>query len=225
MEHILKTLIRFETVSKNQKENERALRWIKSKISPHLQAKIIKSEGYPSLMATTRKTKKPKVWLAAHNDVVCGSKNVFRPYIASGKMIGRGAFDMKFAVACYIRLIEELGREAKKYDFGIMITSDEEIGGKNGTGYILKQGYSGGIAFLPDGCAPESIERAAKGAWHLEVEAKGKSAHGSRPWAGKNAIKMLVRFLHELEEIAPDHDLSLESLNKSVDQRIRNQLR
>ncbi len=204
MEKIVKTLISFKTISSDQKENERALRWIKKEITPCLSARIIKSAGYPSLIATTRKTKKPRVWLAAHNDVVPGSKNVFLPRVVAGKLYGRGAFDMKFAAACYIRLVKELGHEAKKHDFGIMITSDEEIGGKNGTGYILKQGYGGNIAFLPDGCAPESIEEAAKGAWHLEVEAKGASAHGSRPWAGKNAIKILLHFLRDLESIIPD---------------------
>ena len=114
---------------------------------------------------------------------------------------------MKFAIACYLKLAEEL-KNPTEHNFGIMLTSDEEVGGQNGTKFLLNN-FGGSasktkqFAFLPDGCAGESIESEAKGVWHIEATARGISTHASRPWEGENAIKKLVDFLHELKTHVP----------------------
>lgn len=198
---ILKKLISFRTLSKNEPENRQAIAWIEKQLKPHLHTRTFRVNGFPSLVATSRKTKKPKIWLAAHNDVVPGSDALFRARASGGRLYGRGACDMKFAIACYIRLAEELGKNAGKHDFGIMITSDEEIGGENGTQALLQKDYHGGIALLPDGGTPHSIETGAKGVWQIEAAASGTSAHASRPWLGENAIGKLICFITELERV------------------------
>jgi len=112
IEDVLKKLIRFKTVSSNHKENEACLRWVQAQIKrlPVL-AKIIRSHSFTSLVITTQQTKAPALWLAAHIDVVPGSPEVFIPKKQGNRLYGRGAFDMKFAVSCYIKLLKELGRD------------------------------------------------------------------------------------------------------------------
>ncbi|MBD3207954.1 MAG: M20/M25/M40 family metallo-hydrolase [Candidatus Nealsonbacteria bacterium] len=200
MEKLLKKLISFKTETKNPQESRKALNWIKKQVKGlPLIIKEFDSGGFPSLIITTRKTKKPRLWLQSHIDVVEGSKGMFRPKLKGRRIYGRGAFDMKFAIACYIRLLKELGAVLSDYDFGVMITSDEEIGGFNGVKFLLDKGYRSDLCFMPDGGEDWKIEEAAKGVWHLKIESKGVSAHGAYPWRGENALEKLFKFLLKLK--------------------------
>jgi len=204
LKQILSKLISFKTTPENLKENEKAIFWIGNflkKFSLHLR--YFQFSKHFSLVALTQKTKNPTLWLAAHQDVVPASDKLFKAKIKGKKLFGRGAFDMKFAIACYLNLFQELKTTLKRYNFGIMITSDEEIGGFYGTKKLLEKGYGGKIVFLPDGGRNWQFEIEAKGAWHIRVKSYGKSAHGSRPWEGENANEKLINFLNELSKFFP----------------------
>src|SRR5680860_1035635 len=109
LEDYLIDLIQFKTLSKDFKENGEALRWIENEIKDlPVFIKRYEKNGFQSLVITTKKTKTPKIMLAAHLDVVKGSKNIFQPVIKDGKLYGRGVFDMKYAIACYLKLLQEL---------------------------------------------------------------------------------------------------------------------
>ncbi len=196
----LQTLISFKTISNNFQENQRAIDWIKEEIRGlSLFIKEFNFNQHPSLFVATQKTKKPKLLLAAHLDVVPASDEMFKLKIKGWKIFGRGVYDMKFAIACYLQILKDLGQDLKRYDFGILITTDEEIGGLNGTKKFLENGYSGRIVFLPDGGKDWNFEEKAKGVLHLLIEARGKSIHGSRPWEGENAIETLFQFLNNVK--------------------------
>ena len=204
LEHTLSKLIRFRTISDDQETVADAFQWIKDQLQPvPVFIREYEHNGFKSMVITTKKNEKtPKVWLAAHIDVVHGSDRMFQPWVEDGKLYGRGAFDMKFAVACYIEFLKELGMKAREYDFGIMITSDEEFSGSsdgNGTESLFHQeGFSSDVVFLPDGGGVWEFEEAAKEGWLVKVTARGRSAHGGRPWNGENAIRTLNEFLIEL---------------------------
>jgi len=174
-----------------------------------------KSNGFPSLVGTTTGTKTPKILLQAHLDVVPGRKTLCTMAEKDGKLYGRGVFDMKFAVACYMQLVEDLKHEISDYDFGIMLTSDEEIGGEDGVGYLLEQGYGADVCILPDGGNAWEIENASNGVWHIRLMAKGKTAHGSRPWEGVNAIEGLARAVLEIREAFGEHNYKRSSITVS----------
>lgn len=202
VQEITEKLITFKTVTGDHEENERALAWISAfveKVPVHCTK--VYSNKFPSLLITTKKTKNPDVWLTAHLDVVPGSESAFVPNVKGGKLYGRGAYDMKFALACYLHIFKELGNELSKHNIGIMITTDEEIGGVNGVGALMKKGYGSKVAILPDGGDFWRIEATAKGVYHLLLESKGISAHGSRPWEGENAIDNLTEFIEELRSL------------------------
>ena len=204
MQKILKKLVSFKTISNDREENNKILNWIREEIKDlPLFIKEIDSKGVKSLVVTTQKTKKPKLFLMAHTDVVSGSSEIFKTKIIGDKMYGRGVYDMKFAIACYLKLLKEMGKNLGNYNFGIILTTDEEIGGFNGTKAVIGKGYNADVCFLPDGGEDWKIENQAKGVWHLMIESKGVSVHGSRPWLGDNAIEKLTSFLIELKKHFP----------------------
>ncbi|MDI1352580.1 MAG: M20/M25/M40 family metallo-hydrolase, partial [bacterium] len=135
-----------------------------------------------------------KLWLVAHIDVVPADPNMFTLAVKDHRIVGRGVLDMKLGVAYYIEFLKELGASnLKNYDIGVMLTSDEEVGGMNGVRYLLdEQGYRGKIGFLPDGGFDWKIEEAAKGILWIKIKVHGVASHGSRPWLGVNAINNLI---------------------------------
>lgn len=191
-------LIEFKTVSSNKEENLRALKWVEEQLEgKDLYFNYHEFNGHPSLVITTKEGKSPKIFLVSHIDVVEAKEELFHPQVKEGRMYGRGAYDMKMAIACYLRLLEEL--KASDFDFGIMLTSDEEIGGMNGVTKLLELGYSCQAALLPDGGFNWNFEESAKGVLQVKVSASGKTAHSSRPWNGENAIVKLNKGLAKIE--------------------------
>lgn len=168
-----------------------------------LHIKKITKNGFPSLVATTRKTKHPKLLLQAHVDVVPCGLSQLELVKADGNLYGRGVFDMKFGAACFLLAVKQLKDQLGDLDFGIMLTTDEESGGENGVGYLTSIGYSADCVFLPDGGANWQVEIAARGSWSFQATASGKSAHSSRPWLGENAIDKLIDFINQVKSIIP----------------------
>lgn len=156
--------------------------------------------GFPALYTATTDTKKPKLLLSAHIDVVPAEESAYTLVEKEGKLYGRGVFDMKFAVACYMQLIEELADELENYDFGIFLTSDEELG-NDSVRKFLEEGYGAAVCILPDGGNNWQLEASNNGAWFIKLTAAGKPAHGSRPWEGQNAIDQLMAAITEIKGV------------------------
>lgn len=203
LEKTLNRLISFKSVSRDFKENSRQLDYIEKELAGNLFVERFTSNGYPSLIASTRKTSRPKLALAAHGDVVPASAPLFIARRVGTKIFGRGVNDMKFAIACYLTLVNDLKEKAKDYDFAIMITSDEELGGLNGVRYLLEKGFRPEVCLLPDGGQNWEIQRGAKGVLNLRIRSHGIATHGSRPWDGRNAIEQLIGFLNEIKRLFP----------------------
>lgn len=208
----LEKLISFKTITNNCKENKKSLSWIKKQVKKlPVYIEEFDSNGFTSLIITTQKTKKPIIWLAAHLDVAPAPDEMFSPFFKNGKLYGRGAYDMKFAIACYLKLLRELGEDLMKYNFGLVITTDEEVGGYNGTKLFLEKGFGAKVCFLPDVGQSWKFEKGAKASWQILIQSKGKSAHGSSPWQGKNAIEELIEFLHILKKEFPIEPCKIEN--------------
>lgn len=198
---LLEDLIRFKTISADSDANLQALEYCKIYAEARgLESRLYTSNGYHSLvMSANTSDLTPRLSLAAHMDVVSGPAEAFDPVRKNGKIYGRGAFDMKFAIACYLLLLQELKGKMKEYDFNIVITTDEETGGENGVKYLVEeQGYCPRLVFLPDGGENWKIQSEAKGNLAIDIKAAGTAAHASSPWKGKNAYTLLNAFLTEL---------------------------
>ena len=199
--HDLSTLIKFQTVTRDNEANRAAMEWVVEElVGLPVHVQWYESKEFPSVVITSQKTTWPKILLAGHMDVVPGTEESFHPRVEDGRLIGRGTYDMKMGIAASLNILKALETDLTRYDVGLMLTADEEIGGFNGVKYLVEQGYGAGIVVMPDGGFDWNFETQAKGVLWLEVTAEGKSAHGSRTWLGENAITKLARFLIMLEE-------------------------
>ncbi len=196
----LAELVSFDTTSGNHTQIHQAYEWIRQEFK-HLPVhfSVIQVDEFESLVISTQANKHPKVMLAAHIDVVPAfEKNAFRPVIKGNKMFGRGTYDMKSAIACYMKLFSELNGDLSKYDMAILLTPDEEIGGFYGTKAVLEDGWRADSVILPDIGSSWKMERSAKGVYFAKMIVQGESAHGSRPWEGKNALYIAIEVINEL---------------------------
>jgi succinyl-diaminopimelate desuccinylase len=161
--------------------------------------------GKPYVIATLRDTHAPAVMLNAHLDVVPGRPEQFQPELRDGRIYARGSQDMKGSGAVLLRLLKDLAALDAPPDVGFMFVSDEEIGGMDGTGYLLEQGWRCGF-FLAAEPTDLDICFEQKGAMWVELRLPGQPAHGSRPWDGRNAFALLREGLSAMERRFPTPD-------------------
>ena len=211
---LLADLVAIKTVSGDELSAAECLDYLESYLAGrgmHLRQHI--SKGFPSLVATSRSTKSPKVLLQVHMDVVPCSGPLFTLREKAGNLIGRGVYDMKFAAAVFLKLVDDLQDELSDYDFGLMFTFDEEVGGQNGVRALLATGYRAKVCILPDAGDNWRIETTHKGVWIVRLSVKGLAAHGSRPWDGDNAIHRLVDALHDISQLFKDQHAETDTLS------------
>ena len=164
-------------------------------------------ERFRSIVATTRPgVKEPAVMLSAHIDVIAAAPEQFKMHTREDKLLGRGVLDMKFAIAAYMALVDSMKDELTDFDFGIMITTDEEVGSNNGASrLILEYGYKPNVAIVPDGGENWRLEVFSKGVHRIELNARGQSGHTSRPWEGDSAIDRLLATIQEIQSLVPSN--------------------
>ncbi len=158
---------------------------------------------------------KAALLFACHHDVVGPGQAPwqyppFRAVEADGKIYGRGSTDMKGGIAAAVTAI------CKIVDSGTNLQGDIIFVAAAGeeTDSAGAQRFIGGSE-RPDNLTgvviPEptdfTIVTAHRGMLWLEVNTRGKSAHGSAPELGINAITSMRNFLDELEK----YDISAKS--------------
>lgn len=149
------------------------------------------------LWASNRDFGNPDILLMGHIDVVAGKKSQFVPLIRGDRLSGRGAFDMKGPLAAMVVVLTQLDTKKRVQ---LLVTSDEEIGGKNGAEWFFNQTkLKPKVAIVPDGQDNKTIILKQKGPMHLQVEMVGKSAHGSRPWQGRNPVETFRGLMDRIE--------------------------
>ena len=135
---------------------------------------------------------RPKIILNGNIDVVGAEEEMFAPKVKKGKLYGRGAYDAKAQTAAFMKVMAE----NPNANIGLMVVSDGETGGKWGTSKLVKQ-FPSQFAIVGEPTDLDIVNE-TKGAMWIDVEYKGKSAHASMPWAGKNAI---TEGMHKLEKM------------------------
>jgi succinyl-diaminopimelate desuccinylase len=169
------------------------------------------TKGHTSIVASIGK-RKPTLILCGHLDVVPAgdiSRWTFHPYkaeVRDGKILGRGATDMKGGAAAMLMTIAVLKDFESKLSGRVVVASvsDEEAPGPGGASWLLKNKKLSGNACLitePTGYlnGDYSIVAGERGTCWLKITAHGKPSHGSRPMLGENAILMLTNFLPQLK--------------------------
>ena len=162
----------------------------------------------------------PPLLLMSHTDVVAvepdkWTHDPFAAEIADGFIYGRGALDMKHMVTMELMamlLLKRAGVHLKR-DVIFMAAADEEVGGRDGAGWVAQNrpeliqaeyalNEGGGNAFEINGCHYYTVQTAEKGATRFRLRTKGKPGHGSMPH-GQNAILKLAEVLCRLGDRQP----------------------
>lgn len=179
---------------------------------------IIPAEGHPdhshkyprlNLIGTRQgQAPNPLLHFNGHMDVVpAGSGWTRDPFVAAvedGKLYGRGSSDMKCGLACAIYAAEALRRAniPLRGSLQISATVDEESGGFAGVQYLAKAGLltSRTIDYvvIPEPFGPTRICLGHRGLYWFRIVSLGKTAHGSMPHLGVNAIENMAVLLEEL---------------------------
>jgi acetylornithine deacetylase len=127
---------------------------------------------------------------------VSGMDEPFEPFIEDGRLYGRGAQDMKGGVAAMIAAAAALAPTWSRGRLIVACVADEEFE-SIGADALVKT-WKADAAIVTE---PTDLRMAVghKGFAWLEVETKGRAAHGSRPAEGRDAILRMGRVLNALE--------------------------
>ena len=149
--------------------------------------------------------------LNGHYDVVPGGSGwtvtePFKPRVIDGKVYGRGSTDMKGGIASALLTLLALMKFESHLNFTyeVAMVPDEEVGGKSGTGYLVKSGISKPkYVVIAEGSSTRSVWIGHKGIVWGRVIVRGRPAHASTPWLGVNAFEKGVEvaqlFIKELK--------------------------
>jgi succinyl-diaminopimelate desuccinylase len=141
------------------------------------------------------------IMLNGHIDVVAAKDAQYIPEVKDEKLYGRGAYDMKSAVAVMIKVFKETA-QSLSYAVGLQIVTDEETGGFHGTKYQLNQGVKADFVIAGEN-TDLLINNKAKGIMWVNLTTTGKASHGAYPWLGENAIWKLIKILDKVTMLFP----------------------
>ncbi len=199
-------LVKFQSTNDNEEEIEACLEYIEDYFSgPEFSIKRHVHDGTPSLVVTYGENSDPGLMLHGHIDVIEASDEMFSPERRDGRLYGRGTSDMKAGVAVLMHLMKDM--KAEKPDMGLMIVTDEELGGFNGARKLFKE-YSPDFAVSAEPNNTEGymhIITEQKGVLRLKLSTEGLSAHGSRPWNGENAVEKFMDKWREVKGLFSEH--------------------
>ena len=142
-----------------------------------------------------------RIVLAPHMDTVgVVSDEQFDPQLKNGRLYGRGACDTKGSVAVFLSALLNLAAAKKRpasTEIVLLALVDEE-NGQAGSRFVAKSGFKADLAIVGEPTRLQ-IVTAHKGDLWLQLETRGKAAHGSRPELGRNAIHVMAKIVDLLE--------------------------
>jgi len=163
----------------------------------------------------------PNLCFAGHTDVVpvgdatAWTRPPFGAEIHDGVLYGRGAVDMKGAIACFAAAaLRYIAKHGQKPDFSIsfLITGDEEGPSINGTMKVLDWMRDNGERI--DACVVgepsnpnalgDEIKIGRRGSLSGELIVHGKQGHAAYPHMAENPIPKLARLIDRLSSTPLD---------------------
>jgi succinyl-diaminopimelate desuccinylase len=160
------------------------------------------NNGLPVLAATVGAADGPTVVLHGHLDVVPGAAEQFQPHIDGDRLYGRGAYDMKGGLAAIMCATRDVAAQDRtRVHFVCVCDEESEEDSNRGSDFLVnKLGYTGDFAITGE---PTDLQIGvqAKGVLLLRLEVHGRSAHGSTPWLGDNAVLKAMDVFRAIESL------------------------
>jgi len=174
--------------------------------------------GRQAILATVG-DRGPLLYLHGHYDVVPGfNRAQFDPRVEDGRLVGRGASDMKGGLAAIVHAARPAAEAGTR--IGLVIVPDEESGGRLGAERLaglgrLDRGAAGAIVAEPTW---GTIWHACRGAFTVRVRVRGRAAHVGLHYEGVNAFAAAVDValaLREFEQVLRGRRSALEFSSSS----------
>jgi acetylornithine deacetylase len=158
--------------------------------------------GRPNVVVTAHGTGGGRALLLnGHLDTVgvVGMDDPFAARVRGGRLYGRGAYDMKGALAAALVAAARAQEERLAGDVVVACVIDEELASAGTERLVSVRSADAAIVCEP---TDERICIAHKGFAGFQVETRGRAAHGSRPDLGVDAIAAMGPVLTRLAELA-----------------------
>jgi len=209
-------LIRLESVTPDKGDALDLLATYLTKMGFKCEKLVFEEEGYapvPNLYARLGSAA-PNFCFAGHTDVVpVGAKDhwsvdPFTAEVRDGQLYGRGASDMKSAIAAFVVAVERtLAKGTPKGSISLLITGDEEGDAVNGTKKVLdwmrERNEQIDMCLVGEPTNPtemgQMIKIGRRGSLHGIVTVKGTQGHVAYPHVAKNPIPDMVKLLATLD--------------------------
>ncbi len=141
-----------------------------------------------------------RIVLAPHLDTVNGTPEQFRPQKKGNRLFGRGACDTKGSAAAMLTALCELAESNQRSaDTEILFAGlvDEE-NAQSGSRALAASKLKADLAIIGEPTLLQVVT-AHKGSLWLKLITTGKSAHGSWPEKGRNAVHAMARIVDLLQ--------------------------
>ena len=172
--------------------------WLESR---DIKAEQTEARGLPVTRAEVGPEGAPTLVLHGHLDVVPGGADQFKPRVEGDRLFGRGAYDMKGAIAVMLILLHDLrGQDRVRLRLGIVSDEESEEEKNRGSDALVQSGFTGDFAITGE---PTNLQVGvqAKGVLAMRLEVQGRSAHGATPWLGDNAAVKAVEVFRAIESL------------------------
>jgi succinyl-diaminopimelate desuccinylase len=157
--------------------------------------------GLPVITAEVGPAEAPTVILHGHLDVVPGLEPQFKPRIEGDRLYGRGAYDMKGALAAMMLTFAAMReQDGVRVRLGIVSDEESEEEAERGCDHLVDSGFLGDFAITGE---PTDLHIGieAKGVLALRLEVGGTAAHGATPWLGDNAVLNAIDVFRSIESL------------------------
>jgi succinyl-diaminopimelate desuccinylase len=169
--------------------------------SNEIRFETTESRGLPVTMAEVGPESAPTLVLHGHLDVVPGHAEQFEPRIDGDRLLGRGAYDMKGALAVMLLVTHEMrDQDAVRIRLGIVSDEESETEDDRGSDALVDAGFLGDFAVTGE---PTDLQIGvqAKGVLAIRLEVSGVAAHGATPWLGDNAVLKALGVFRSIESL------------------------
>jgi succinyl-diaminopimelate desuccinylase len=139
--------------------------------------------------------------LHGHIDVVPGRPEQFEPRLNGDRLIGRGAYDMKGALAAMLLAFADLRESAGvRVRLGVVPDEESEEEVERGGDLLVSEGFLGDFVITGE---PTDLHVgvAAKGVVAMRLRVDGRAAHGATPWLGENAILRAIDVFRAIQSL------------------------
>ena len=207
---ILKTLIGFDTVSRNS--NLALIDWIRGYLTSFgIESALVFDETgkKANLYATIGPTDRRGIMLSGHTDVVPidgqdWSTDPFALVEKDDRLFARGTSDMKSFVAVVLTMVPEFAAGRLTTPINLAFTYDEEIGCKGAPSLIE---HIAGLAMQPKACivgepTDMKVVTAHKGNKRYRCEVHGHESHSALANRGVNAVEIAADLVYRLRTMA-----------------------